>query len=74
MLEHVSWRGVAETLVWYFTNLSIVNVIYGSLTGPVIAWLTLEAGSIIILLGAQVIAEYELISLNFAATNADTPV
>ncbi|MFO1425095.1 MAG: YihY/virulence factor BrkB family protein [Candidatus Competibacteraceae bacterium] len=53
------WEGVRYGLLWYFTNLSLVNVVYGSLTGVIIALLTLEVASIIILLGAQVIAEYE---------------
>jgi len=53
------WEGVRYGLLWYFNNLSLVNVVYGSLTGVIIALLTLEAASIIILLGAQVIAEYE---------------
>ena len=41
------------------------NVVYGSLTGVIIALLSLEAASLIILLGAQVIAEYELLSPEF---------
>lgn len=53
------WEGVRSVLIWYFANLSLVNVVYGSLGATIIALLTLEVGSIIILLGAQVIAEYE---------------
>ena len=26
------WEGVRYGLLWYFTNLSLVNVVYGSLT------------------------------------------
>ena len=59
------WEGVRYGLLWYFTNLSLVNVVYGSLTGVIIALLSLEAASLIILLGAQVIAEYELLSPEF---------
>jgi YihY family inner membrane protein len=59
------WEGVRYGLLWYFTNLSLVNVVYGSLTGVIIALLSLEAASLIILLGAQVIAEYELLSQEF---------
>ena len=60
------WEGVRYGLLWYFTNLSLVNVVYGSLTGIIIALLTLEAASIILLLGAQVIAEYELLLPEFS--------
>ena len=66
------WEGVRYMLSWYFANLSMVNVIYGSLTSAVIALLTLEVISIIVLLGAQVIAEYELISDDLTATTAKT--
>jgi len=60
------WEGVRYGLLWYFTNLSLVNVVYGSLTGVIIALLTLEAASMIILLGAQVIAEYERLLPEFS--------
>jgi len=53
------WEGVRSVLIWYFAHLSLVNLVYGSLGATIIALLSLEAGSIIILLGAQVIAEYE---------------
>lgn len=53
------WEGARYVLVWYFANISKVNAIYGSLAGAIIALMTLYAISLIILLGAQVIAEYE---------------
>jgi YihY family inner membrane protein len=53
------WEGTRYALVWYFANLSEVNAIYGSLAGVIIVLMTLYAISLIILLGAQVIAEYE---------------
>ena len=55
----VLWEIVRRILVWYFENLSMVNVLYGSLATTIIVLLTLEAASIILLLGAQVIAELE---------------
>jgi YihY family inner membrane protein len=55
------WEPTRHLLIWYFAHLSLVNVIYGSLGTTIIALLTLEIGSIILLLGAQVIAEYERI-------------
>jgi membrane protein len=51
------WEVTRHLLVWYFARLSMVNVIYGSLAAAIVALLTLEAASLILLLGAQVIAE-----------------
>ncbi|MFZ1641485.1 MAG: YihY/virulence factor BrkB family protein [Candidatus Contendobacter sp.] len=59
------WEGIRYGLVWYFANLSAINVIYGSLAGVVIVLMTLDMVGIIILLGAQVIAEYERLSPEF---------
>jgi YihY family inner membrane protein len=53
------WEIVRHVLVWYFQTLSLVNVVYGSLATTVIVLLTLEAAALILLLGAQVIAELE---------------
>ncbi len=55
----VLWRGVARFLVFFFTNLSMANVIYGSLATAVVTLLYLEIAFVILLLGAQVIAELE---------------
>jgi YihY family inner membrane protein len=53
------WEIVRHVLVWYFSTLSLVNVIYGSFGTAVIALLSMELAAIILLLGAQVIAEFE---------------
>lgn len=53
------WEIVRYVLVWYFAHLSMVNLIYGSFATTIIVLLTLEAGSMILLFGAQVIAELE---------------
>ncbi|GAA0636059.1 YihY/virulence factor BrkB family protein [Halomonas beimenensis] len=53
------WEGVRLLLVFYFENLSFVNAVYGSLATLIVVLLTLEAGAVILLLGAQVIAELE---------------
>jgi YihY family inner membrane protein len=53
------WEVVRHVLVWYFRTLSLVNVVYGSLATTVVVLLTLEAGALILLFGAQVIAELE---------------
>jgi uncharacterized BrkB/YihY/UPF0761 family membrane protein len=49
--------------VWYFSTLSMVNLIYGTFAAAIVVLLSLEAGAVILLLGAQVIAEYERIGL-----------
>lgn len=53
------WELCRHALVWYFATLSMVNLVYGSLASSVIALLSFEIGAIILLLGAQVIAEFE---------------
>ena len=53
------WEATRHILLWYFSTLSVVGVVYGSLATTVIGLLSLEIASIILLLGAQVIAEYE---------------
>ena len=55
----VLWEATRHVLVWYFSTLSVVGVVYGSLATTVIGLLSLEIASIFLLLGAQVIAEYE---------------
>ncbi|MCU7959211.1 MAG: YihY/virulence factor BrkB family protein [gamma proteobacterium symbiont of Bathyaustriella thionipta] len=55
----VLWEITRHVLVWYFTTLSLVNVIYGTFATVIIILLSMEAAAIILLLGAQVIAEYE---------------
>jgi len=61
------WELTRHIMVWYFSTLSLVNVIYGSFAATIIILLSLEAAAIILLLGAQVIAEYERIGLPSAA-------
>ncbi len=53
------WEVTRRCLVWYFSSLSLVNVIYGSLATAVVTLLSIEALAVILLLGAQVIAEFE---------------
>ena len=53
------WEVTRHILLWYFSTLSVVGVVYGSLATTIIGLLSLEIASIILLLGAQVIAEYE---------------
>lgn len=53
------WEGVRSLMVWYFANLSLVDLVYGSLGTVIVLLLGLEVAAIILLLGAQVIAELE---------------
>ncbi len=55
----VLWEGTRHVLVWYFSTLSLVNVVYGSLATSIVALLSFEVAAIILLFGAQVIAEFE---------------
>jgi len=53
------WRLVGLFMVYYFTKISMVNLIYGSLATVIVVLLFLEAAFVILLFGAQVIAELE---------------
>ena len=53
------WEATRHVLLWYFSTLSLVGVVYGSLATTIVGLLSLEIASIMLLLGAQVIAEYE---------------
>jgi YihY family inner membrane protein len=55
----ILWEITRRVLVWYYSVLSSVNLIYGSFATSVVALLSIEAIAVIILLGAQVIAELE---------------
>jgi len=58
------WEIVSYVLGWYFGTLSQLNVVYGSLTTAIVVLLSLEFAAILLLLGAQVIAEYESIEID----------
>jgi YihY family inner membrane protein len=55
----VLWEITRHFLVWYYTSMSQIQVVYGSLTTAVTVLLSVEIGALVLLLGAQVIAEYE---------------
>jgi uncharacterized BrkB/YihY/UPF0761 family membrane protein len=55
----ILWEITRHVLVWYFAKLSLVSIIYGSFATAVVILLSIEIASIILLLGAQVIAEFE---------------
>ena len=55
------WELTRHVLLWYFATLSQVSVVYGSLTTAIVVLLSLELAATVLLLGAQVISEYERI-------------
>ena len=63
------WELSRHVLVWYFATLSQVSVVYGSLTTAIAVLLSLDIAATLLLLGAQVISEYERIG----RTDQDAP-
>jgi YihY family inner membrane protein len=55
------WEITRRVLVWYFSTLSQVSVVYGSLTTAIVVLFSLEIAATLLLFGAQVISEYERI-------------
>lgn len=55
----VLWEITRHALVWYYATVSQIQVVYGALTTAIAVLLSVEIGALILLLGAQVIAEYE---------------
>ncbi|MDO8991020.1 MAG: YihY/virulence factor BrkB family protein [Sideroxyarcus sp.] len=57
------WELLRHVLSWYYGSMSQVSVVYGSLTTAIVVMLSFEVGATLLLLGAQVIAEYENIKI-----------
>jgi YihY family inner membrane protein len=55
----VLWELTRHVLVWYFATLSQVGLVYGSLTTAIAVLLSLDIAATLLLLGAQVISEFE---------------
>jgi YihY family inner membrane protein len=55
----VLWEITRRLLVWYFSTLSQVRQVYGSLATAIVVLLSLEIAAMVLLIGAQVIAELE---------------
>ena len=55
------WEVTRHILVWYFATLSQIGVVYGSLTTAIVVLFSLEIAATLLLLGAQVISEFERI-------------
>ena len=63
------WELTRHVLVWYFATLSQVGLVYGSLTKAIAVLLSLDLAATLLLLGAQVISEYERVG----EANQDAP-
>jgi YihY family inner membrane protein len=55
----ILWEITRRILVWYYSTLSLVNLVYGSFATAVVSLLSIEVAAIILLLCAQVIAELD---------------
>lgn len=55
----VLWEVTRHVLVWYYATLSQIQVVYGSFAAAIAVLLSVEIAAIFLLLGAQVIANYE---------------
>jgi membrane protein len=53
------WELTRHALVWYYSTISQIGLVYGSLTTAIAVLLSVEIAAIVLLIGAQVIAEYE---------------
>jgi membrane protein len=69
----VLWEVSRRVLVWYFASLSKVSVVYGSLTTAIIVLFSLEIAATLLLLGAQVISDYEQIDRSAGRAGARLP-
>lgn len=55
----ILWEAMRHILAWYYTTMSQIQLVYGSLTTAIVVLLSVEIGALVLLIGAQVIAEYE---------------
>ncbi|CAB3762545.1 hypothetical protein LMG29542_04390 [Paraburkholderia humisilvae] len=67
------WEITRRVLVWYFATLSQVNVVYGSLATAIVVLFSLEALATLLLFGAQLIAEYEHLSVAAGGSSPNRP-
>lgn len=69
----VLWEITRHVLVWYYATVFNIQLVYGPFTAAIAVLLSAEIGALILLLGAQVIAEYERIGREPIA-NASEPM
>ena len=64
------WEVTRRALVWYFSTLSQNSIVYGSMATAIGLLASLDIAASLLLLGAQVIAEYERVSAGADQPNA----
>jgi membrane protein len=62
------WEITRHLLLWYYGSISRMQEVYGSFTAAIAALVSVEIAAILLLLGAQVIAEYERVLLEAIRT------
>ncbi|MEO8753657.1 MAG: YihY/virulence factor BrkB family protein [Casimicrobiaceae bacterium] len=55
----VLWELTRHVLLWYYETISQIQVVYGSFATAIAILLSVEIGAIVLLLGAQVIANFD---------------
>ena len=55
----VLWEITRHLLIWYYTTISQIQLVYGSFAAAIAILLSVEVAAIFLLLGAQVIANFE---------------
>lgn len=68
------WEVARHVLVWYFSTLSKVNLVYGSMSTAIVVMFSLEIAAALLLFGAQVIAEYERVGQGGREGEAPKPI
>lgn len=68
------WEVARHVLVWYFSTLSKVNLVYGSMSTAIVVMFSLEIAAALLLFGAQVIAEYERVGQGGREGEAPQPI
>ena len=53
------WEATRHAIGWYYGTISQIRVLYGSFTTAIAVLISVEIAAIVLLFGAQVIAEYE---------------
>jgi YihY family inner membrane protein len=59
----VLWEITRHLLLWYYGSISHIQEVYGSFTTAIAVLVSAEIAAIVLLVGAQVIAEYERVLL-----------
>jgi membrane protein len=75
LVATIFWEISRHVLVWYFASISQISAVYGSLTAAIVILLSLEVAATLLLIGAQVIAEFERFdndAINFLSTELST--